>query len=354
MTDAPTEKTFLERTRYAKRVMVFGLGFLGDTVHLLPALWTIRQAYPQAELHVAVSSQVTSFMECTPWVNRVWGYMRYPRHATLRENIQFITGMRREKFDALINLNNSDRSSWLTFFSGARERLGLLPRDGGPLFWKQRFTELVPSPVLPEPIYVQNCRCLEQAGFPTTKPEFHVEIKPAHLAAADISAADAGGYFHLSPFTTDNRKELKPDQLVELIAALETKWPEKKLILSCAPDERERGKLQSLLNRLRNKPWRVFAGELNLIQLSAVIQHGAVHLCGDTGTLHLALMTGTPTVSWFRPTPGLKVWMPVGEHHRTLIGTGDDPHAALQGIATADLVNAIQIVVQAAGRPMGN
>ena len=67
--------------------MVLDLGFLGDTVHLLPALWMVRQAYPQAELHCAVAEHVTSLMECVPWVNRVWGYMRYPRHATLRENL---------------------------------------------------------------------------------------------------------------------------------------------------------------------------------------------------------------------------------------------------------------------------
>jgi ADP-heptose:LPS heptosyltransferase len=338
-------RTFLQRTLAARKVMVFGLGFLGDTVHLLPALWMIRRAYPQAELHLAVASQVTSFMECVPWVNRVRGYMRYPRHATLRENVQFVTGLRREKFDVLINLNVSDRSSWLAFLSGARERLGRMPRDGGPPFWKQRFTELVPFPVLPEPIYVQNCRCLEMAGFPSIPPEFHVEIQPAHLKAADIAEADAGKYFHLSPFTTDDRKELTPGQFVELMIALETNWPEKKLVLSCAPNERERGKMESLLRRLPNQPWRVFAGGLNLIQLSAVIQHSAVHLCGDTGTLHMALMTGTPTVSWFRSTPGLKVWMPVGEHHRTLVGTGNDPHGTLQGIATADLVNAVKTVL---------
>ena len=78
----PDTKTFLQRTRAAKKIMVLDLGFLGDTVHLLPALWMVRQAYPQAELHCAVAAHVTSLMDCVPWVNRVWGYMRFPRHAT--------------------------------------------------------------------------------------------------------------------------------------------------------------------------------------------------------------------------------------------------------------------------------
>jgi ADP-heptose:LPS heptosyltransferase len=329
--------------------MVLDLGFLGDTVHLLPALWMVRQAYPQAELHVAVSSQITSFMECTPWVDKVWGYMRYPRHATLRENFEFVAALRREKFDVLINLNGSDRSSWLTFFSGARERLGRMPANGGPPFWKQRFTAHVSHPVGGEPVYLQRCRCLAKAGFPFTPPEFHVEIKPAHLQAAGISREETGSYFHLSPFTTDDRKELRPEQLIELIRALATRWPEKKLVLSCAPNERERKKMDSLLQSMPRKPWRVFAGGLNLMQLAAVIRHSAAHLCGDTGTLHMALMTGTPAVSWFRPNPGSEAWIPVGERYRTLMGTGNNPHAALQGIVTADLVNAVQTVLSVPG-----
>src|ERR1700733_9577202 len=163
---------FFGRTIKARKVMVLDMGFLGDTVHLLPALWMVRQAYPQAELHVTVASHVVSVMDCVLWVNRVWGYMRYPRHATLRENLDFIGRLRRERFDVLINLNGSDRSSWLSFLSGARERLGRMPNDGGPPFWKHMFTASVQYPSGTEPVYWQRCYCLEKAGFPLGQPDF--------------------------------------------------------------------------------------------------------------------------------------------------------------------------------------
>lgn len=327
--------------------MVFGLGFLGDMIHLLPALWMVRGAYPLAELHVGVAAHVTSLMDCVPWVNQFWGYSRFPRHASLKENLSFIARMRRERFDALINLNGSDRSSWLTFSSRARERLGRIPQGGAPPFWRQGFTEFVEHPFLTEPMYLQNCLCLEKVGFPFTQPEFHVDIKPAHLEVADISTAEAGSYFHLSPFTKDDRKELPPAQLVELINALQARWPERGLVLSGAPTERERRKMESLVTRLRQKPWRVFSGELRLPQLAAVIQHSAAHLCGDTGTLHLALMTGTPTVSWFRPYPGMQAWIPTGYQHRTLVGAIEGA-GALRGVAVNDLVAGLEEVLRAA------
>jgi ADP-heptose:LPS heptosyltransferase len=348
MQPAPAAKQFLQRTRAAQKVMVLDLGFLGDTVHLLPALWMVRQAYPQAELHITVATHITSLLDCVPWVNRVWGYMRYPRHATLRENIQMVSRLRREKFDVVINLNGSDRSSWLTFLSGAPERLGRLPDDGGPLFWKRMFTAHVHHPFTEEPVYEQRCRCLEKAGFPFKPPEFHTQVNPADLRAADIAEADKGGYFHISPFTTADSKELPPAQLAELIAALAKKFPEKKLALSCAPTPRELEKLEKLLALLPQKPWRVFAGNLKLTQLAAVIQHSALHFCGDTGPFHLAVMTNTPTVAWFWPNPGLRQWLPNSGPYRVIVGTNEPGAPFLGRIATDELVKAAQSVLKSA------
>jgi len=337
---------FYARTRAAKKVMVLDLGFLGDTVHLLPALWVVRLAYPQAELHATVAAHITSIMDCVPWVNRVWGYMRYPRHATLRENIEMVSRLRREKFDVVINLNGSDRSSWLTFLSGARERLGRMPDDGGPLFWKRMFTAHVSHPFIGEPVYLQRCHCLVKAGFPFTKPEFHTQIDPAGLQVAQISEHD--DYLHLSPFTTADSKELAPAQLAELIAALAEKFPGKKLAVSCAPTLREQKKMDDLLTRLPQKPWRVFAGNLNLIQLAAVIQHSALHLCGDTGPFHLAVMTNTPTVAWFWPNPGIRQWLPDGDQYRVLVGENPPAAQFLANVKTADLVSAAQSILKSA------
>lgn len=336
---------FFARTRTAKKIMVLDLGFLGDTIHLLPALWMIRQAYPDAELHAAVASHITSLMQCVPWVDKVWGYMRYPRHATLGENFEMVRNLRREKFDVLINLNGSDRSSWLTFFSGARERLGRVPDDGGPPFWRRIFTASIQHPTDTEPAYLQKCHCLQKAGFPFTQPEFHVSFRPENLRAADISEADAGTYFHLSPFTTADYKELAPTQFAELITGLIREFPGKRIVLSCAPTAREKTKMTELLAHLPQKPWRVFPGDLNLLQLAAVIQNSALHFCGDTGTLHLAVAVGTPAVSWFWPNPGMKIWVPADGPYRVITGTNPPGETYLAGVDNAALLAATRTLL---------
>lgn len=333
-------ENFLQRTRDAKKIMVLDLGFLGDTIHLMPALWMVRQAYPEAELHVTVASHVVSIMDCLPWVDRVWGYMRYPRHATLRENIEFIRRLRREKFDVLINLNGSDRSCWLTFFSGARERLGRWPEDRSAFFRKFMFTARIRYRAGDEPAYLSKCRYLAEAGFPFTEPEFHVEIAPEHLRPAEISELDKRTYFHISPFTTADHKELSPEQLAQLIAQLGKSFPGTRLALSCAPTARELEKMEKLLALLPQRPWRVFSGNLNLIQIAAVIKYSALHFCGDTGTLHIAVMAQTPVVAWFWPNRTLRAWMPEGQKYRVLMGQNPQGAAFLSNVATDALIQA--------------
>ena len=255
-----------------------------------------------------------------------------------------VARLRREKFDVVINLNGSDRSSWLTFLSGAPERLGRRPGDGGPPFWKRMFTAHVHHPSTEELVYEQRCAACNWPGFPSTPPEFHVQIKPDLLQAAGISPTDAGTYFHVSPFTTDDLKELPPAQLVEFITALERIFPEKRWALSCAPNPRELKKMEALLALLPRPPWRVFAGNLNLTQIAAVIQHSALHFCGDTGTLHLAVMTQTPVVTWFWNNPGLRGWVPTGGQYRVIVGANEPGAKYLCRIETGELIKAVQAV----------
>lgn len=316
--------------------MLLDLGFLGDSIHLLPALWTLRQAYPDAELNVMVSEHVTKIMEVAPYVDRVWGYPRFPRGPKWYQDFGRIRRLRAAKFDVVINLNGSDRSSILTGLSGARWRLGRRPQDGGPAFWSAMFTHIVEHPYKTELISTQRWHCLKKAGFPGDTPEIHIEIPADSCHSALEKAGGEGGWIHVSPFTTENYKELPPAQLVELLCELNRRFPHKKIILTCAANEREKGKMSALLSALDFPPWRVFAGELDLLELAAIVQASSLHLGGDSGGLHVAWMTGVPTVTWFRRYDGLADWQPVGPRHRSVIG--ERTPEGLSGIETSSIL----------------
>jgi ADP-heptose:LPS heptosyltransferase len=332
--------SFAQLSRSAKKLLVLDLGFLGDTVHLLPSLWAIRNAWPEAELHVMVAEHVTQLLQVTPWIQTVWGYPRFPKGPKPWQDFGRIRKLRDAQFDAVINLNGSDRSSLLTWLSGARWRLGRRPEDGGPWHWAYQFTHVVEVPYRTGPVWKQRWNCLKKAGIPVEgEGEFRVTISEAPRRAAGIGPEDDGHYFHISPFTTQDRKELPQSQLAGLVRGLLERFPEKRVVVSCAPNERERGKLAALLAVLPVAPWRVFDGTLRLLDLASVIAGSAVHFGGDSGAVHLALMAGTPSVSWFRQYEGLSDWAPNGRQHRVLVGQ-EAAGGGIEGIGAGDLLDA--------------
>jgi ADP-heptose:LPS heptosyltransferase len=323
-----------------RRVLVMELAGLGDNVHLLPALWRVRRHWPEAELHVMVNSHVASLFTLTPWVDRVWAYPSAPKPGLL-ENLRWARTLRRARFDCVINTSGSDRSSLLTWATGAPVRIGRRPADGGPPGWRRLFTRVIAHPHYLEPMYWQKWRFMGEAGLGDagSGPEFHVAIDPRLRHDAGIALEDEGGYIHVSPFTTADARELPREQMAALIAGLREAHPSLRIVVSCAGNARERARLEALLKRLREPPWKVHAGTLDAAGLAAVIEKSALSLSGDTGSLHLAMMTGAPAVAWFRTHRGEKEWIPLAPQYRVLIAEGGAPDA-LHGIANEAVLDA--------------
>jgi len=328
---------FFEATRGAKRVMLLDLGFLGDSIHLLPSLWVLRQAYPDAELHVMVSEHVTKIMEVAPWIDRIWGYPRFPRGPKWYQDFGRVRRLRAAKFDVVVNLNGSDRSSILTGLSGARWRLGRRPLDGGPAFWSAMFTHTVEYPYKRELISTQRWQCLKKAGYPGERPEVHIQIPASAKVSALEKARGEGGWIHVSPFTTVNYRELSFEQMADLLNML-SRASNKRFILTCAGNERERNRMEQLLQRLDFVPWRVFRGDLDLLEYAAIVSVSALHLGGDSGGNHVAWMFGVPSVTWYRDFEGLPEWILRGENCAALVGEQND--LGIRGIQTSALLSA--------------
>src|SRR5262249_28720704 len=133
-----------------RKVLVMELAGLGDNVHLIPALGALRRHWPEAELHVMANAHVSGIFALTPWVDRVWAYPTSPRPG-LGGNIAWSRWMRAERFDCTINTNGSDRSSLLTWASGAPLRISRTPADGGPPGWSMLFSRVYAQPHYEEP-----------------------------------------------------------------------------------------------------------------------------------------------------------------------------------------------------------
>jgi ADP-heptose:LPS heptosyltransferase len=313
-----------------KKILVIDLGFLGDSIHLLPALWGIRQGLPDSYIEVMVADHIQSLMGLVPWIDKTSGYPRYPKGPKWYQDVDRVLRLRKEKYDVIINLNGSDRSCFLTFAIGAPYRLGRVP-DREKFITNACFTHRVDVPYHTMPCYIQRWQCIKKAGFPTEKPIFNIIMPLAVKSKVDHLLEGKCNFIHVSPFTVEDYKELPTEILAAFLNSI--KDP---LVLSCAPTKRERQKLQKLISLLTVKPWKIFEGNLSLQELAGVIGYSKLHMGGDSGGLHVAVMMNVPTFSWFREYPGKVEWLPIGSQHRYIIG--DTSPEGLQNITTGDLI----------------
>ena len=303
------------------RILVLDLGFLGDTVQLIPALAAIRRARPAARLEVMVSEHIMSILEVCPWLDAVRGYPRFPKGPPWYQNFGRVRALRAGRYDVVINLNGSERSSILTGLTGAPWRLGRVPPKA-PWFWRHCFTHTVAVPRGTQVVYRQHLDALAAAGFPAAAlagPDFPIAIPPAAAQKVAARLGDDRAFVHVSPFATQDEKELSEAALADFLNAAAAARPDLAWVLSTAPNERERTKLASLRQRLKFEPWKIFPGDLNLVELTELMRRARLHLGGDSGALHVALMAGTKTLSWWRDYPGRVEWTPPGAGHGAVV-----------------------------------
>src|SRR6266576_1552487 len=94
---------FYSKTQHVRKIIVVDPGFLGDSIHLTPALWEIKRNYPQASLDVTTTPLGAEFLAMVPCVDQIWPLKRSPQGTPLSEYCRWIRKMRHEKFDVAFN-----------------------------------------------------------------------------------------------------------------------------------------------------------------------------------------------------------------------------------------------------------
>src|SRR5580658_10210530 len=115
-----TPHNFLERTRAARKIIVVDFGFLGDSVHLLPALFEIKRHYPTAELHTLSGPVGAELLAIAPRVDRPWSFPLTGKSPPWWKHWDILMALRRQRFDVAFNFTGSDRSLFATGLIGAR------------------------------------------------------------------------------------------------------------------------------------------------------------------------------------------------------------------------------------------
>jgi ADP-heptose:LPS heptosyltransferase len=315
--DDPALASFAERTRSARRVLVVDLGFLGDGIHLIPALWDLRRHYEQAELHLASTPQGCEVVGLSGTIDRFWPVALRREQRSLAGQLRALRSLRQHDFDVALNLSASDRSVILMGLVGARHRLASRPGR-----WHAWYRWLVPH-WIPQsdpglPVFEQFRQSLTWAGFRPGPKRFDLQIPDAARAWADSHVP--AGAVHMSVCSANPLKEWPVHHHAKLANQLLRVNPGLAIAVSASARPREQERLTALLELLPGSAVRRLPAGMSVAQLAAVLVRCRFHIGPDSGVTHVAMALGIPTFSIFRRRgTGWEGWIPRGPEHRVFL-----------------------------------
>lgn len=289
------------------------LRLIGDVVFTTPLVRAIRREYPSARLVYLVEADAAPIVRHNPHLDEVIVAPRTRGLRRIADDIRLARQLRRRRFDLAIDLHGGPRSAWLTFATGARERVGYTIPGRSWMYTRAvpRTRELRPRHSVVNQWDLLNALPGWRGGTPDPQRD-PVEMPldaaadariRARLAHAGIGGDDEVIVVHVS---AGNRFRRWPEAaFATLVTDLARRQPNRRVAVSSGPSDREaasritataRHQLGDLKERV------VDLGEFDLQELRALIGRSRLFIGGDTGPLHIAAATTTAIVGIYGPT----------------------------------------------------
>ncbi|MEY5062589.1 MAG: hypothetical protein RLZZ112_553 [Verrucomicrobiota bacterium] len=298
-----------------KKILVVDLGFLGDTVHSVPALRALAGSGAQVDvMTTAVGAEVLSMV---PEIRRVWVTPLRKPSPPWWQGLAQLVEIRSQKYDAAISWIGSDRNLFGVGWSGAQNRIG---RITGKNSWpaRLRLTRQIDGSDRSQPVFEQRLSLLRELGWEGKDPGWAFKISDQERSAAGNLTRQP--FIHLSVNAASTPLNEWPlDDWAEVLRRIWKEAPQLEVLATGAGSEREIARLGDLAALVADTRLKVRGDRASVPYLAAILEAAELHLGLDSGVLHLAVALGKPTVSLFRESLGRPGWAPRGSIHRVLV-----------------------------------
>lgn len=307
---------FYSRTSAARKIIVVDLGFLGDSVHLVPALWELKRNYPQASLHTLSATVGAQLLRLVPCVDKAWAFPLAAPSPPWWRHWDLLGSLRREGFDAAFNFSGADRTIFITAFTGAKHRVA--HAAGRKHFWQNwLIKDWVPRRPSTLQVYEQRRQVLAACGLSLASAKWELRIPDSARTEVEFSVPEYAVHFSVNASTP--LKEWPLEHWTKLASELLASDSACRIIASGSRSPREQERLRAFAAAVNNSRLIIVPESWGIAQLAAAMKVCRLHVGGDSGVLHLAMALGSPTVAIFRDYAGKDEWLPRGPEHRHVI-----------------------------------
>ena len=278
-------------------ILLLQLKRIGDLILTLPAIATLRENFPDAQITLAISSECADLLPAIPNVNRILLARR-----NLCDLALFLR-LARERFDYCIDFTRNDRSALLAFLSGAQKRIVYRRRDR---FQERRarvYSDFVKVRKLAMHTIDYNLALVGPLGVRNVSRALRLELpqearEKANALRRDSKIKEPYVIFH--PGSARAEKFWEPQRWADVIEHARS-GSQISVLLTGGASWAEQKHLREVKGRLR-QPVVDLSGKTDLLTLAALIEQARLLVTVDSAPMHLAAATQTPQVILFGPT----------------------------------------------------
>jgi lipopolysaccharide heptosyltransferase I len=308
------------------KILIVKTSAIGDVIHTLPALLSLRAHYPDAHIAWLVEEAAADLITGHPAVNRVLVARRKAWLAdlragrmfdTLQELVRFIRIVRDTRYDLVIDFQGLLKSAIWVFLARGVRKAGFGRGMEHAEFSYVVLNEPVPAVDMNQHAIERELLLLKGIGVPPTAIRYDLPHSPEHEseAAALLRASGVGEQDRLvviNPMARWPTKLWKPAHF----AAVADRLEDRGIRVVFTGGASDRSSIDEICRLMTSKSRRL-DGRTSLKTLAAICRRAQVLLTTDSGPMHLAAAVGTVVVALFGPTAPWRTG-PYGPDHAVL------------------------------------
>lgn len=344
-------------------ILIVKTSAIGDVIHTLPALWSLRTHYPQAHITWLVEEAAADLLTDHPALDHVLVASRKTWLAdlqagrlfrALRGFVEFVRILRDTRYDLVIDFQGLIKSAvWVFLAKGIRKvgfGRGMEHAEHSYLVLNER----VPAVEMNQHAIDRSLLLLKGIGIPAAGIRYELPHSITHesqaaslLRALGIDKQDR--VVAINPMARWPTKLWEPTSFAILADRLEREGI--RVVFTGGPQDRS--SIDEIC-RLMTGQIRRLDGKTDLKTLAAIYRRTQVLITTDSGPMHLAAAVGTSVVALFGPTAPWRTG-PYGQNHVVLragihcspcfkkecLTTEYEKHACMKRISVDEVARAV-------------
>lgn len=300
------------------KILLIQLKRIGDLILTTPAIGALRDKFPDSSISLVVSAAVKELLPAITGVDKV-----FEVRGKTDDALDWIA-LSLAKYDYCLDFTRNDRSSFLTFLSGARKRI---TSDHPKLRTKLRarsYNEFVEAPVGFLHTIDYHLALLKPLGIENASRTIRLELPEQTIAEADQLLHDAGVRDDFVCFHPGSARAEKFWDASRWAKAIDHCARETGLacVLTGGRSSIEQAQIAAIKAAIKaatkSKPIDL-SGKTNLLTLAALVRKARLLVTVDSAPMHFAAAWDTPQVVLFGPTNPFH-WHPRTESAVVLLG----------------------------------